>query len=1223
MLALKTHLDFFAGPPRAGRRKSIFFPAASAIALFAAIGTAIPILEAVSTSSSKLVKDNFERARLSERISVRATSPGDRTVSLREGRELVSHYKGAEELQHALEQNLAAPRSLASADFDEDGVPDLVSGYAYLGRGIVTVHRGNVDSVYPNAPGAQKRKADGTFTAAPFLSPALAVEVATAADFLGAGDFDADGHWDIVLGSLGGKSLHFLAGNGKGDFAKRGEVSLGGKLTAFTTGEINRRDGLTDIVVGIDGPDGPQVCVFEGPLGAMRVKPETLSAPAIVTSLALGQLDQHYAMDLALASGNKLLVVYGRDRKLTLPAGDQATVPAALISEREFPAAIQSVAVGEFTGDGFFDLALLTNRGGVEVLRQPGIEKEERTSGKRGITPQGRKESRRGITRKTPAPQVAVINNWRVETVAPGPWPTATTLLSAHVSSSPTDDLLLLDASEHRLLVLSGNGEAMPSDAALRTGGSDSQLLGLRLTSLQTEDAPAAVMSMRLDIDALSDLVMLRNGSSAPSLVVTSGNGADVVRPEHVIFSNGSPITINAASFTGPSAATPYPSTITVLGESAVTQLRVRLNTLSNRFPTGIDMFLQGPGGQRVMLMSDSGGPAQVDNATMVFDDNAGAFVPYPITDGTYKPTNLDDGSNDVFPAPAPAGPYGNALSVFNGSDPNGVWSLYVASDDQFASGSIANGWDLILGPDSPRPPLVVTNTNDSGAGSLRQAILDANAALGADVITFSIGSGGAKTITPATALPTITEAVTIDGNSQPGFSGTPLIEIDCSSLGSAGVGLNISSGNSVIRGLVINRFQDRGIQIRVAGNNFIEGNFIGTDITGTISRGVLLTDGIAIDTANNVVGGTTPEARNLVSGLSTGIAFEQFNPDPATQNLVQGNFLGTDVTGTRIIANSHEGVATDSVPFVFDNTIGGMTAGARNVISGNGTGIYVAGAAGILIQNNFIGTDVTGTLALANGEGVELVGASDNLVGGTTIAARNIASGNTFAGVFLRDPNTNGNLVQGNFLGTTVSGSTKLANGFYGVNLIFSATMNTIGGAVVGARNIISGNSVKGINVGATLKDSTIQNLIQANYIGTDVSGNNPLGNGTTAFFDDAGISIPANATADRIIGNRIAYNHGDGVQLTVPDNPNDSPGLRIEITDNEIFANEGLGIDLGPSGITPNDPGDPDTGPNNLQNFPTLTSVAPVPFPESRANGEVPSRLLSRIPWPLMRSR
>jgi len=134
-------------------------------------------------------------------ITVHAAGRGNPWINLSDGRDLPAGYTGAAELQQALEQNLARPLALASADFDWVGPPDLIGGYAGPGGGIIALHRGNVDSIYPNAPEAQRRKADGTYSDSPFLSPAHVFEVAEAADFVGAGDFDADSHWDVVAGA--------------------------------------------------------------------------------------------------------------------------------------------------------------------------------------------------------------------------------------------------------------------------------------------------------------------------------------------------------------------------------------------------------------------------------------------------------------------------------------------------------------------------------------------------------------------------------------------------------------------------------------------------------------------------------------------------------------------------------------------------------------------------------------------------------------------------------------------------------------------------------------------------------------------------------------------------------------------------------------------------------------------------------------------------------------
>src|SRR5205807_3560558 len=129
----------------------------------------------------------------------------------------------------------AEPLSLASADFDEDGVPDLVSGYSYNGQGIATLLRGNVDSIYPNAPESQARRVNGTFTEAPFLSPGRSFETPSAADFIAAGDFDGDGHFDVALTSRGGDKLYLYSGDGRADFGARQEIQLPGAPTATPT----------------------------------------------------------------------------------------------------------------------------------------------------------------------------------------------------------------------------------------------------------------------------------------------------------------------------------------------------------------------------------------------------------------------------------------------------------------------------------------------------------------------------------------------------------------------------------------------------------------------------------------------------------------------------------------------------------------------------------------------------------------------------------------------------------------------------------------------------------------------------------------------------------------------------------------------------------------------------------------------------------------------------
>ncbi|HVK09195.1 MAG TPA: LamG domain-containing protein, partial [Gemmataceae bacterium] len=191
-----------------------------------------------------------------------------------------------------------------------------------------------------------------------------------------------------------------------------------------------------------------------------------------------------------------------------------------------------------------------------------------------------------------------------------------------------------------------------------------------------------------------------------------------------------------------------------------------------------------------------------------------------------------------------------------------------------------------------------VTSTADSGAGSLRQALVDANAAPGRDDILFNIGAGGLQTITPLTALPTIIDPVAIDGTTQPGYAGYPLIEVRGDSAGAAADGLTVTAADSTVRGLAINRFAGSGVRISgaAATGNVVAGNYLGTDAAGTAAagngaHGVLVTDGAS----NNTVGGAAAADRNVISGN----AGDGVRVTGSAGNTVSGNYIGANALGT------------------------------------------------------------------------------------------------------------------------------------------------------------------------------------------------------------------------------------------------------------------------------------------------------------------------------------
>jgi trimeric autotransporter adhesin len=466
-----------------------------------------------------------------------------------------------------------------------------------------------------------------------------------------------------------------------------------------------------------------------------------------------------------------------------------------------------------------------------------------------------------------------------------------------------------------------------------------------------------------------------------------------------------------------------------------------------------------------------------------------------------------------------------------------------------------------------------VINTNDSGPGSLRYAMTSANAnESGPNTIDFAIPdtgvqtNTGVQTISPISALPTITNPVVIDATSQCLTCTGPSIQLDGGAIAGAGVsGLLITAGQSTVRGLEITGWGNRGIELQ-GSSNLIAGNYLGTDgsrALGNVAAGVIIDGGAT----HNTIGGTVASDRNLVSGNDKGVVIAGSS---TSSNLVEGNYIGTDTHGSSAIGNAKDGVLV--VNGAYNNTVGGTLAGAGNLTSGNGAaGVDVTASGSNTVLGNYIGTDATGTAPLGNQKGVGIGGGSpNNLLGGTTTGARNLISGNLNRGVVIGASGSSGNLVEGNYIGTNATGAAQLANGLDGILVFNSATSNTIGGTATGAGNVISGNRYDGVFI---INPGTSRNLVQGNYIGTDANGSSAIGNaggvlvagsatnntigGTVA---GAGNTIGFNAgTGGGINDFNVAFKRGVGVQVDAGSTTGDA------ILSNSIFANSStVGIAL-----------------------------------------------------------
>ncbi|MBP6042044.1 hypothetical protein KA529_03430 [Candidatus Saccharibacteria bacterium] len=426
----------------------------------------------------------------------------------------------------------------------------------------------------------------------------------------------------------------------------------------------------------------------------------------------------------------------------------------------------------------------------------------------------------------------------------------------------------------------------------------------------------------------------------------------------------------------------------------------------------------------------------------------------------------------------------------------------------------------------------------DDGSGNctLRAAIEEANALAGADTINFNIAGSGVHTFQPSSEYDAIADELVIDGYSQPGatantalspspFNGMLTIEIDGTNAGTAD-GLDVGASNVTIKGLVINRFDEQGINIQNFNNVIVQGNYIGTDPGGLIGRGNGLSgiENNSMTGTGNVVGGITVDARNIISG-------NQAHAVRTGSNLlIQGNYFGLDATGTGSLENLG-GLPGGNLMIEGDNNIiGGSLVGAKNVIVGSVSGVLIFDANDNKVKGNLIGTNASGSIQSGFGgslSGVALIGGQNNLIGGS-------AEGE-------------GNLIAGNGSGLIVGD-------------IFSTYL--------ARNNSILGNSVHDNNGG------------QFNGLGIDLLGNTD----DTVTYTDAGVTANDLGDGDELSNHLINYPvisrvapEGNSAKVTYSLDINDAEvgatGYRVEFFANSTNDGEGeiyLGSDTIASDVT-----------------------------------------------------
>ncbi len=980
-------------------------------------------------------------------------------IDLKSARHVPTHYSGAQ----AFAVQSATPLSLATADFDEDGMPDLASGYAAAGGGVLTIHRGNVQSLWPY--GAALRNG----TPPEFLPDALVLTLPEAPDFLGAGDFDADGHWDIVAVKSGSRALYFLRGDGHGGFAPAEKIDLPGAATAMTTGEINRRDGLTDIAVGITTDAGAQVLVFEWPEGALRGKPETLSIPAAAASLTMAPLDDSGMYSLAVAAGRDLVVFHGRDRRLTNIKKVRDAVPAAEMTRQSFSFGLRALTAGKFTSD-LLDLAALGDDGKVHFLEradadyQAALAAQPRSApGLPGMLPSGRKLGAPAPAMpKKPAGREMTM---RSEVLLPFSTGVAARLIAAHTSLGQSDELLALDGESGQIHFLARESAAAGRERTMR----------LALSSKVPQGAAAAVLPMRLRPGAIHSLVMLTPAQrepvvahAGPPTVFTVTNTADSAPSGGTLENTDIPGSLRTAITNARHATAPTsivfnipvtdPNYNPATGVFIIKPLPntncggdggffVTCETLPEP-PAGctIDGYTQ-PGGTLNAITQPAASPntlTQGDNAVLKIEINGALAGQGPsglnLFDGTGTVRGLIFTGFSLVLPPGGANSFGgNGIAIqsntnfvegnFTGIESTGV----TAKPNSIGIGDFGSG--NTIGGTTPQARNLIGNGYTSAVLGTPADTVQGNYAGTDRTGTFALDGGGLLFAGQGSTI-----------------GGTAAGSSNLSSGSGVGLGIQFVSGNSF-----------------TPDNNLAMGNIFGLDVTGTTPVGN--TVGVTILSGNkNQIGGTTPAARNIISGnFSDGVQIT----DAADQNVIEGNFIGVDITGTVKRGNFLDGInqtLSGTTPNAALTTIGGEAAGAGNVISNNGSnGIEFGGPSrdflgnsGDSVLGNLIGTDLTGTVNMGNGgDGIRITQASAPItIGNTDTPSTNTIAFNTGNGITI-DPST-GNTFTGVPLGfDSIVNNLIFSNGGAGVRVISGAN-NKI------SQNSIFSNAALGIDIAA-----------------------------------------------------------------------------------------------------------------------------------------------------------
>lgn len=1051
----------------------------------------------------------------------------------------------------------SAPLSISSADFDGDGIPDLATGYYDGEAGLLRFQMGNEKSLFPRDTESIRKQFEGIYEDPAFLPSSLIMEIPAKPDFLISGDFDNDGRQDLISGAAKDSILYFIKGDGVGGFILEDALELPGKIDALKRADVNRPDNLMDFIVAVTDIDVSYIMVFESPDGAIKADPEILELPGPASEVITGPLGQDCYVDIIAACGKELLIFEGRNRRLSHNKETRFSVPDAKRLRRVCESGIRSITLGDFAGDLWNELILLSETG--ELFFLDGKKKDTL----RKITSSGEK----------------------VLSVAPVS-PT-TRIIKSRSAPLPGDEILIYNSENPEMEIMH-----FSSDKEIRKKASDLSV-GTRVASskIKTELPPIFISPLRLNTDALEDLLILGHGDDILktgnlSIKYTQAAKSFVVDSEESTgdYDTNDGLCKACLEYDIDNNCIEWGCTLA----AALQQTEASEITGNITFSTGIDYV-------------EMENPPEMNKGTAVIAGPASRVVINGGISSEYL--ELNHGYNVLRNLVLQ---FNNNKQVHLGGGSNIVEGVYVGtnSDGTFLYGnggriSVSGSLNKIGGPNENQRNLlsqganvvsINSNYNEfkgnyfgvdaSGESSFdTPGNLTIFASSGCQIGGSAAGEGNLFVGNSLTAT-----AIDIDGEYdgkisssghiiQGNYFGTDkdgertIGLIDCGTAikvqstsntligGTAGVtvgGPLTGAGNLIAerRGAIwlLNHIP--------AGNGqwgsdiTIQGNYIGTDVTGKITdpdgfpdsgdefgnTSTVILIGVYKDT---LIGGVNEKARNLISGnFSYVIEFQGTSNRAAVNTSIMGNYIGTDISGMKNLGNKQAAIFCNHSPAPESIIIGGSEGtspdgpltGAGNLISGNKYGIHLQSIKGVSkIQGNFIGTDVRGGSEIPNqGTGVYFIAdetSGEVLIGGIFSIARNVISGNHGFGLHVGGKKP---LVKGNYIGVCTSGTKTIGNHYGGIRAYENSV---IGGDISGEGNVISGNmQIEGgydFGVGVVISGDHV--VLKGNKIGTDPTGTIAMPNESHGIILDGDYCTIGGPTKEE--GNLISANKGNGI--------------------------------------------------------------------------------------------